>query len=119
MDRKQLLREYKQTPRPAGMFVVRNDVTGTWLVGSSPDLPGILNRVRFQLEMGSHPDKELQTDWNTFGSDSFAIEVLDLLEREDGDTGDVSEDLVTLRNMWLERLRDEGRALYPTSLRGI
>lgn len=64
IDRKGRIREYKQTRLPAGVYVVRNMRTGRSLVGSSPNLPGMLNRQRFQLEMGGHPDKELQADWN-------------------------------------------------------
>ena len=119
VDRKALTAEYKRTPRRAGMFVVRNIVSGRWLVGSSPDLPGMLNRQRFQLEMGSHPDKELQLDWNEIGEGGFAIEVLDeLAPADDASPVDVSDDLSVLRHEWLDKLHSEGRALYPTSVRG-
>jgi hypothetical protein len=119
MDRRQLIREYKQTARPAGLFQVRNDRSGRVLVGASPDLPGMLNRQRFQLEMGSHPDKELQADWNEFGPEAFSIEVLDVLERDETDTSDPAEDLAALKLAWLESLQAEGKALYPMSLRGV
>lgn len=55
-----------------------------WLIGPSNDLPVSLNRHRFQLEMGSHPDKELQHDWTELGPNAFVIEVLDHLEVPEG-----------------------------------
>ena len=79
-ERKARIREYKETPLPAGIFCVRNTTTGKMLVGSSPNLPGMLNRQRFQLESGMHPDKELQKDWNELRPDAFAFEELDRLE---------------------------------------
>lgn len=118
MDRKKLIADYKRTPRPAGLWVVRNEPYGVWLVGPSPDLPAMLNRLRFQLEMDSHPDKELQADWNALGPDAFTIDVLDELERRETDTGDISDDLAVLLQVWLERLQSEGQRLYPMSLRG-
>lgn len=119
LDRKAMLRAYKETPRPTGVFAVRNVTDDKLLVGVSTDLPGILNRQRFQLEMGSHPDKELQGDWNRLGPDAFSIEVLDEMELSTEPGYDPREDLATLREMWLARLTAEGRVLYPTSTRGI
>ena len=43
-DRKVFNRKYKNTPRPAGIYRVRNSVTGKLLVGSATDLRGMLNR---------------------------------------------------------------------------
>lgn len=80
IDRKARMRQYKETPRPAGVYRIRHIETGKSLVGSTADLPGMLNRQRFQLEAGSHPDKELQRDWSQFGPGAFEFEVLDRLE---------------------------------------
>lgn len=118
MDRKTLLRQYKENPRPAGLFGVRNTAEAVLLVGVSADLPGMLNRQRFQLQMGSHPDKALQADWNRLGPDAFAFEVLDELAMPSEPGYDPREDLAALREMWLERLAAAGQALYPTATRG-
>lgn len=113
-----MLRRYKETPRPAGVFAVRNTVEGTMLIGVSTDLPGILNRQRFQLEMGSHPDKALQSDWNRLGPDAFVIEVLDQLEPPVEQAGyDARDELDALREMWFERLSASGQQLYASSTR--
>ena len=117
-DRKELIRHYKETPRPAGVYRVRNIAGGKSLLGSSPDLPAILNRERFQLDAGLHPDKELQKDWRELGPDAFAFETLDRLEPSGAPGCDPGEDLQTLKEMWIERLTASGETLYPHSLRG-
>lgn len=110
-DRKARIRAYKETALPAGIFRVREITTGRAFIGSSPNLPGMLNRQRFQLEMGSHANKALQADWNERGGASFAFEVLDVLPAPEGPT-DQAEDLATLKELWLERLHAEGAELY-------
>jgi hypothetical protein len=117
VDRKALRRQYKETVRPAGLFGVRNVSEGVLLVGTSVDLPGMLNRQRFQLELGSHPDKALQADWNRLGAGAFSFETLDRLAPPDDAGADVRGDLDTLRDMWLQKLAEEGQRLYPTSTR--
>lgn len=114
-DRKRLTRTYKESPRPAGIYQVRNAVSGRLLVGPTPDLPGMLNRQRFQLEMGSHPDKELQADWNALGAEAFEISVLDELEPPMDASIDTAEELRVLHALWLERLA--GADLYRLSTR--
>ena len=52
MDKKALTREYKETQRPMGVYQVRNTVNGKVLIGTSVDLPAILNRFnKFQPGM--------------------------------------------------------------------
>jgi len=117
-SRKQVVRKVMETPRPAGLYAVRNVQTGRLLFGATPDLDGMLNRQRFQLDMGSHPDKELQADWNQLGSDAFAFEILDRLDLKDVATVNLMEDLRVLKALWLERFEGRGAALYGWSLRG-
>ena len=88
-------------------------------MGSSPNLPSMLNRQRFQLEHGSHPDRELQKDWNEFGPDAFTFETLDQLEPSSEASYDPSEDLRVLAQMWLDKLKASGEPLYEQSKRII
>lgn len=118
IDRKALRREYKDTPRPAGLFRIRNTVTGKSLVGSSPDLPGMLNRQRFQLQNGSHPDKELQREWNELGGVAFEVDVLDRLEPKKEPGYDPTQDLRVLKDMWIQKFVAAGVPLYAHSRRG-
>ena len=117
-DRKELIRHYKETPRPAGVYRVRNIAGGKSLLDSSPDLPAILNRERFQLDAGLHPDKELQKDWRELGPDAFAFETLHRLEPSGAPGCDAGEDLQALKEMWIERLTASGETLYSHSVRG-
>ncbi len=112
VDRKQLTRDYKTTPRPIGVFRVRNVPMRKSLVGSSVDLPGILNRHRFQLENGSHANKALQSDWNALDPASFVFEILDHLQPKDESNYDPREDLSVLREIWAEKLVAAGESLY-------
>jgi hypothetical protein len=106
-DRKAAARAYREDRRPMGVFRVLNVTSGRSFVGSSVDLPSMLNRQRFQLEMGSHPDRTLQAEWNQLGPDAFEIEVLDTLEAPDDPGYDPREDLRELLEMWQARLAGE------------
>jgi hypothetical protein len=110
-DRKAKIRAYKETPLPAGVFRVRNRESGRTFLGSSPNLPGMLNRQRFQLEMGSHPSTSLQADWNAGGEQVLAFEVLDTLPVPEGPSNQ-AEDLEALKELWRERLEAEGVSFY-------
>lgn len=117
-DRKALVREYKETPRLAGVYRVRRTATGKSLVGASLDIPGILNRQRFQLKSGMHPDRELQREWNEFGAEAFVFETLDPLEPKKEPDADPTADLRILKEMWIEKLSAAGVPLYSYSRRG-
>jgi hypothetical protein len=73
-------------------------------VGTSLNLPAILNRHRAQLSMGGHVNAALQSDWNRLGADAFAFEVLDTLEPKDTPGYDPTDDLRVLEGLWLDRL---------------
>jgi len=119
MDRKALVRAYLEAPRPAGVYRIRNTASGRSLVGVSPDVPSILRRQRFQLEHGSHPEKELQADWNALGPEAFAFETLDLLKPSDDPEYEPAEDLRALKALWVADLTAAGTPLYPRSLRDV
>jgi hypothetical protein len=112
MDRKRLIREYKETPRPMGVYRVHNTVNGRSLIGTSPDVPSILNRIRAELKLGMHPHRQLQADWNELGPDAFSFDVLDTLEPKDEPGWDAAEDLRILEAMWRERLAPDGDPGY-------
>lgn len=113
MDRKALSREYKETRRRMGVFHVRNVSTAKSLIGSSVDLPAMLNRQRFQLEAGNHPNRALQSDWNKMGPESFEFAELDILKppKNQPEYSPV-KDLRVLEEMWLQKLDDSGESTY-------
>jgi len=118
LDRKASIRAYKETPRPVGVFRIRHTASRKALVGLSVNLPAILNRHRFQLTNGSHPDLQLQRDWKESGPDAFTFEVLDLLTPKQEPGYDPTEDLTVLLEMWLQKLAAAGETFYgQTKLR--
>ena len=104
-SKKQLKQEYKQNHRPMGVFLIRNLVNDRVFVGVSLDLPGIINRHKFQLTMGKHPNARLQTDWNEHGSEKFSFEIFDELSPREDAQFNYREELEFLENLWLEKLQ--------------
>jgi len=104
MDKKELKNKYKQTLLPMGVYQIKNTVNGKIFIGSSKNLPGKLNSQKFQLDLGSHMNTELQNDYTNFGSDNFTFEVLDYLEPKEDINYDYTEDLEVLKEMWIEKL---------------
>jgi len=104
VDRKEMVRKYKETPRPAGIFRVQHIPSGRTLLGSSPDAPAMLNRIRAELKMKGHRNRSLQADWDADGPDAFLFEVVDLLPSPENAERDLDADLVTLEELWIEKL---------------
>jgi len=107
--RKDLIREYKETPRTMGVFRVRNTGSGRSIVASSRDVHSVLNRHRAQLRMGGHPDKQLQKEWDALGADAFEFEILDTLEPKEEAGYDPADELSELEALWVEKLAAEGQ----------
>ncbi len=107
MDRKEAIRQYKETVRPMGIWQVRCTATGQSLLGTSTDLPAMLNRQRAQLRLRAHRQADLQRDWDAHGEEAFTFEVLDTLEPKDDPGYSPAEDLAELETMWRERLAAE------------
>ena len=112
MDRKTLIREYKTTHRKMGVFQIKNRNTGKMLIGSSRDLPGILNRYRFTLKMGTCTNKTLQEEWKAFGPDAFEFNVLEELAPLDNADYDPENDLEILESLWHEKFSPYGDRGY-------
>lgn len=95
-----------------GVFQIRNLVNDKVFVGSTLNLPGIINRHKFELQMGGHKNHALQTEWKEFGADKFAFEILDELTPVSDPQHDYREDLAFLEEMWLEKLLPYGERGY-------
>ncbi|MDE3052787.1 MAG: GIY-YIG nuclease family protein [Gemmatimonadota bacterium] len=95
-----------------GVFQVRNTVTGAVLLGTSTDLPSMLNRQRAALRMRGHPHRGLQTDWNALGAESFEFDILDTLDPPDTPGYDPADDLRTLEELWRGKISAAGGTVY-------
>jgi len=104
-DRKKLKKNYQQLNVAMGVFLIRNVVADKVFVASGLNLPGIINRHRFQLIAGVHPNKTLQADWSQLGSQNFAFEILEEFTPPDDDTLDEAKELAFMEELWLEKLQ--------------
>jgi group I intron endonuclease len=116
MRKNELKREYKLNHRPMGVYQIRNVVNEKVLIGSSLNLPGIFNRHKSQLKTGNHPNGVLQAEWNEFGSEGFAFEILDEITPKEG--RDYREELAFLEELWLEKMEPYGDRGYNKKKKG-
>ncbi|MFN8412791.1 MAG: GIY-YIG nuclease family protein [Anaerolineales bacterium] len=103
--RKELNREYQERVKPAGVYQVKNLVSGKMLLGSSLNLEGPLNRHKFMLKIGSHTSKALQNDWNELGPDQFVFEILEEVNIKEDPNFNLNDELTLLEMIWLEKLQ--------------
>ena len=110
--RKEIHQEYKERVKPSGVYQVKNLANGKVLLGSSLNLEGPLNRHRFMLKINSHPNKELQKDWNELGPDQFALEILEVVQVQDHPNFNLKDELTLLEQIWFEKLQPVGERGY-------
>lgn len=103
--RKEIHRQYKERVKPSGVFQIKNMANGKVLLGSSLNLEGPLNKHRFMLKIGSHPNKELQKDWNELGPDQFSFEIVETIPVKDDPNFNLKDELTLLEEIWLEKLQ--------------
>ncbi len=111
-SRKELVREYKERRKPAGVFMIKNTANGKVLLGSSLNLEGPLNSARFMLRIGSHGNAALQNDWRAYGEDSFTFEILETVRESDTPGFNIEDELTLLEQIWLEKLQPFGDRGY-------
>ncbi|MFA6549944.1 MAG: GIY-YIG nuclease family protein [Candidatus Gracilibacteria bacterium] len=103
--RKEIIRQYKQTIQPMGIYQIRNLSNDKIFIDSSKNLNGAKNRFRFQLELGRHINSSLQDEYTAFGKDKFVFEIVDQLSPKEDLTYDYTKDLETLKSLWMEKLQ--------------
>lgn len=85
-----------------GIYLIRDKETGQVLVGSSRNVHGAINRIRFELRLRSHSNKELQAEWNRSGPDRFDFEIVELLKEREDRNFDYIAELRTLEQLYRE-----------------
>jgi group I intron endonuclease len=110
--RQDIIREYKERKKPAGIFLVKNTVNGKFLLGSSLNLEGPLNSHKFMLTIGKHRNEALQKDWNEFGGDKFVFEILEIVKVKDDPDFNLADELTLLEQIWIEKLQPFGDRGY-------
>ena len=114
MDRRKELKEqYKNIKPDMGIFIVHSKYSNKCHIENAKDLKSKINRTKFQLELGSHPNKELQKEWKDHVETDFIIEILEKLEYDkDKPNKDYAEDLELLQIIWTEKLLKKGMKFY-------
>lgn len=110
--RKELKQAYKQSTRPMGVYQLTNTVSGKVLIGSSMNLPGKKNSIHFQLEWNSFINKAVQADWNIYGPDAFAFEILETIKPEEIPEVSWRDAVSALEEKWLEKVEPYGDKGY-------
>ena len=95
-----------------GVFQIRNRRSEKVFIDSSIDIPGRINRHKFQLKAGLHPSKMLQADWNEHGEAVFEFETLEPVEPRSDPNYDYHSDLETLEDLMREKLEPFGDRGY-------
>lgn len=119
MDRKKELKElYKNMKPDMGIFIVKSNYDNKSYIEATADLKASINSTKFKLNLGNHPNKELQKQWKEDGESSFTIEILEKLDYDEDESKiDYSEDLNILKLIWEERLSDPIISLF-TNIKG-
>lgn len=114
MDRKKELKEqYRQMKPDMGIFMIRSNSSGKCYIENTQNLKAMINRIKFQLESGAHPNRELQKEWKDLGEANFTIEILENLEYDkDESKTDYSDDLAILQMVWEEKFSKENIEFY-------
>jgi hypothetical protein len=112
INKKELIKEYKNQKHPAGLFAVKNKVENKMFIGISLNLPAKIRGVTFELELGSHAYRNLAEDYKRLGKDQFDISILDEIELKDETEKELKKELEALEEMWIGKLKSEGVTFY-------
>ncbi len=110
--KKELIRQYKETPRPMGVFQIKNNANGKVFLLKALNIPGIINRHQLELQRGMHRNHELQNDWNRYGEAAFSFDTLATLKPEEHLPEEWAGEVAALLKLWLEKLQPYGDAGY-------
>ncbi|MDR2749882.1 MAG: GIY-YIG nuclease family protein [Clostridiales bacterium] len=110
-DRKRELREeFSKVPVMYGVCQLKNKNSGKAFLDSSPNMKNYQLRLKLQLDMGTHANKELQTDWKEQGEDAFLYSELQL--EDAGKVTDARFEASLLLKTWLAKLAESEASLY-------
>lgn len=104
--RKDLQAQYKDSRPEAGVYRIINTQTNRALLGATPNLASIRNKLAFarSTNSGNVLDHRLAKDIRQFGIGAFSLEVLEVLETKPGMTQAVIlEELAMLESLYREQ----------------
>ena len=111
-NRKTLKRQYLETKTRAGVYAIRNQITGRALVAGSTNAQGTLNRHRFELQHGLHRNASLAQDWVAHGEINFHFDVLDMVKPSEDPAFNAAQELDMLVILWRQEIPCVGELGY-------
>lgn len=76
-QRKNLLREYRETKQRAGIVSLTCTATAQRWIGISRNLDKQQNGLFFRLRLNGFPNKDAQTAWNAHGESAFVYDIVE------------------------------------------
>jgi hypothetical protein len=104
--RRELSRQARDAFPPMGVFAIKDSHTGRVTVGSSRNVHAALNRIQFELKLGSHPDRDLQSIWRHDPS-RLVFQIVEMVRQRAEPDFDYTEELRLLECLHREELRKE------------
>ena len=118
IDKKQIKKDYKQQKQPAGIYAVHNKTDNKMYIGTSKNLPAVVRRFEFTLQMESFPYQDLIDDYKKNGKENFEIKILDELELKNETDKEIDDELNELEELWVEKLATGGVKFYNKRIEG-
>lgn len=108
-SRKELLAQYKQRKPLMGIMAVVDTRGKRYYLEASRQVEALVNRTRFQLDLGSHPARKLQEAWKEAQGMGYDIQVVKTLPQEEAqESTDPKEDLELLLLFCQEEMQQQG-----------
>ena len=111
-NKKTLKRQYLETKTRAGVYAIRNQITGRALVAGSTNVQGTLNRHHFELRYGQHRNARLAQDWVEHGETNFLFDVLDMVKPSEDPAFNAAQELEMLVGLWRQEIPCVGELGY-------
>ena len=108
--RRELSRRTRDAFPPMGIYLIRNRETGQVLLASSRNVVGALNRIQFELRLGSHTNRALQAEWDRYGPGGFEFEIVEVLKEREDASFDYDDELRTLVLIYREHHAQQAEA---------
>lgn len=107
-ERRTLSRQARDAFPPMGVYAIRDRESGKVIVGASRNVTGTLNRIRFELRLGTHLDKALQSAWQQGGAERITFEVLEMVKERTDPAFDYAAELRALEQLHRDELAASG-----------
>lgn len=105
MDKKAMLRAYRERKVTGGVYGYRNRVNGKFLIQSTTDISKAGGLLAFSKEMGLCPHPLLRDDWDSSKGEVFSLEILETLDKKAEQTdAEFADEIRTLEALWRDKL---------------